>query len=57
MKQRKKISLIKTGQTHSDETKKKISDSLKGKMAGEKNPFYCKKHSDETKKKISNSFI
>ncbi len=33
----------------SEETKKKISESLKG----EKNPFYGKKHTEETKEKIS----
>ena len=33
----------------------KISNSMKGKMAGEKHPFYGKHHSDETNKKISES--
>ena len=37
---------------NNEETKKKISNSLKGKFAGEKNPFYGKKHSEETKDKI-----
>jgi len=38
---------------HSEETKLKISNSLKGKMIGDKNPAFGKKLSDETKKKIS----
>ncbi|MBK7362782.1 MAG: hypothetical protein IPJ01_10840 [Micavibrio sp.] len=38
---------------HSEETKLKISNSLKGKMVGDKNPAYGKKLSEETKKKIS----
>ena len=43
------------GKHHSDETKKKISDSLKGKYQGEKHPFYGKHHSKESLQKISNS--
>lgn len=56
------------GGVPSEETRKKISNSLKGKpmseeqkkkmsetLIGEKNPFYGKHHSYETKKKISNS--
>jgi hypothetical protein len=39
------------GKTHSDATKKKISEST----SGEKNPFYGKTHTDETKKKLSKS--
>lgn len=38
---------------HSEETRKKISESLKGKLAREKNPMYGKHHSDKTKRKIS----
>lgn len=34
-------------------TKKKISDSLIGKMSGSKNPFYGKHHSETTIQKIS----
>jgi hypothetical protein len=40
---------------NNEEVRKKISNSLKGKFAGEKNPFYGKKHSDETKDKIRNN--
>lgn len=36
---------------HSNETRKKISEAMKGKMAGEKNPFFGKKHSEEVLKK------
>jgi len=39
------------GCKHSDDTKKQISQKLKG----VNNPFFNKKHSDETKQKISNS--
>ncbi len=52
-----------------EETKRKLSESIKGKycgeksywygngdmMRGEKNPFYGKHHSDETKRKLSES--
>jgi group I intron endonuclease len=38
--------------TLSEETKIKISESRKGKYAGENNPFYGKKHTDETKRKM-----
>lgn len=51
------------GKKHSEETRKKMSESLKGKLTGEKNPMfgkkgeqapmYGKRHSDETKKKMS----
>lgn len=37
------------GKTHTEETKKKISQAIKG----ENNPFYGKVHTEETKKKIS----
>lgn len=42
---------------HTDETKKKISQSLKGKFIGENNHFYGKKHSEETKEKIRKKAI
>lgn len=38
--------------TLSDKTKAKISESRKGKYAGDRNPFYGKKHTDETKRKM-----
>ena len=41
------------GKTHTEETKKAISEALKGKSAGENNPNYGKKHSPEALKKIS----
>jgi group I intron endonuclease len=47
-----KISEANKGNVVSEETRKKISDSLKGKMSGEDNPFYGKQHSEETKDKL-----
>lgn len=44
------------GVSHSDETKKKISEAHKGNY-GEKNPMYGKNHSIESRKKISDSRI
>ena len=41
----------------SEETKKKQSESHKGKYDGEKNPFYGRKHTEESKIKQSNSHI
>ena len=41
------------GKHHTDEAKKKMSDSRKGKGTGKDNPFYGRHHSDETKKVIS----
>lgn len=54
--------------THSDETKRKMSESKKGKnygvvgenhpmygKTGEDNPFYNKKHSEESKKRMSDA--
>jgi hypothetical protein len=43
------------GKTHSEESRKKISESLKGKFKGDQNHFYGKTHSEETRKKISES--
>ena len=40
---------------HHDSTKEKISEALKGKMAGDKHPMYGKKHTVETRQKMSNS--
>lgn len=36
----------------SEETRKRLSASMKGKFTGEKNPFYGKHHTEETKKKM-----
>ena len=44
-----------SGLTHSEEHNKKISESMKGKNAGEKNHMYGKHHSEETKRKMSES--
>lgn len=45
------------GKKDSEETKKKISDALKGHkgMCGIDNPFYGKHHSEETRQKMSES--
>ena len=43
------------GRKHTEESKKKISESLKGRMAGENNPNYGKSMGEEQKKKISES--
>jgi group I intron endonuclease len=37
----------------SDETKQKISNTLKGKMSGENHPMYGKHHSNESKQKMA----
>ena len=41
------------GKHHSEESKQKQSEIMKGKYIGENHPFYGKKHSEETKQKIS----
>lgn len=47
---RQKWSELRKGKPiHTEESKRKISEAMKG----EKNPFYGKKHSEETRKKIS----
>ena len=43
------------GKIISTEQRKKISNTLKGKMVGEKNGFYGKTHSKESKRKMSES--
>lgn len=43
------------GKGHTEESKKKISDSRKGKYSGENHPWFGRKHSEETKKKMSDS--
>lgn len=40
------------GKQHTEETRKKLSNFMKGRYIGELNPFYGKSHSEETKKKI-----
>lgn len=41
------------GKSPSEETRRKIGEAMKGKLAGEKNPMYSKSHSEETKRKQS----
>ena len=41
------------GYRHTDEYKRKMSDAKKGKVTGEKNPFYGKKHTIKSIKKMS----
>lgn len=43
------------GRKHSDESKKKNSESNKIAQAGKNNSFYGKRHTDESKKKMSES--
>lgn len=38
-----------------EESRRKIGEANKGKLKGEKNPFYGKTHSEETRRKISES--
>ena len=51
--ERVKLSKRRKGSKSSNETKKKISNSLTGMFLGEKNPMWHKKVSEETKKKMS----
>jgi hypothetical protein len=48
--------MARKGGTVPKEMRLRISNTLKGKMVGEKNPFYGKKHTEETKRKISKSW-
>lgn len=41
------------GKQHSDESRKKMSETLKGLRAGESHPLFGKKHSDASRKKMS----
>src|SRR6267154_1608131 len=52
---KEKLRQFNLGRKLSNETKQKISISLKGKFAGEKNPMYGKSFSKEHKEKISKS--
>ena len=45
--------LHKKDKHHTDETRRKISATIKGKHTGKNNPFYGKKHSEEHNRKIS----
>lgn len=49
---KRKMSLLKKGIPRSEETKRRVSEALKGKMAGERNPFYGKTHPPEIMQKI-----
>ena len=49
---KRKLSEVRKGMKHSDETKHRMSESQK-KRKGDKNPMYGKNHSDETKQKMS----
>lgn len=42
-----------SGLTLSEDHKKRLSESMKGKYTGRNNPFYGKKHSEESKRKMS----
>ncbi len=52
-----KISEANRRRKYSKETLKKMSDSQRGRAAGEKNPFFGKKHTDNTKQLISKTFL
>ena len=41
------------GKTHSEESKRKMSEAMKGMGAGANNSFYGKTHSEESRRKIS----
>jgi group I intron endonuclease len=43
------------GKTHTEETRRKISEHHTGKYSGELNPMWGKEHSEETREKISNA--
>ena len=43
------------GKKHSDETKRKISKSKKGRCGGENHPMFGKKHSEESREKMRRS--
>jgi len=47
--------VFKKGHVVSAEIRKKISQANKGRLLGEKNPFYGRKHSEESRKKMSES--
>lgn len=41
------------GRPISDEAKRKLSDQMKGRFVGDKNPFYGKAHTDDARQKMS----
>lgn len=41
------------GKHHTDESKKKMSESKKGTQVGQDNPFWGRKHTEETRRKMS----
>ena len=45
-----------TGRKHTEESRRKMSEALKGKYAGEKASFWGKKHTDEYKEHLRKSF-
>lgn len=51
----KKLSELKKGYCPTEETRRKISESLKDRFGGEKSHWYGKHHTDESKKKMSES--
>lgn len=46
-------SCARKGKTHSEETKRKMSEVRQGRFGGENHPFFGRKHSKETKRKQS----
>lgn len=44
---------MRKGQKHTEESKRKQSEKMKGKFEGNKNPFFGKKHSEETREYLS----
>jgi hypothetical protein len=45
--------MVKSRNLKMNQIKIKLSEALKGKLVGSKNPFYGKKHSEKTKRQIS----
>ena len=43
------------GMSHSEETKRNLSEKMLGRFSGENNPFYGRKHTEETRGKMSAS--
>jgi group I intron endonuclease len=49
--QKEKLRIANTGRKHTQEARMKMSELMKGKTGGEKNPMYGKKHTIESKEK------